>query len=66
MVLTRVQLGGKIKSVETLLCNNIDDVKKCHENFVKDGYEGTILRNASGMYISKRSHDLLKYKDNKI
>lgn len=54
----------KIKIVKTLQCDNEEDIKKYHNEFVKDGYEGSMIRNAKGMYKCKyRSYDLLKYKD---
>ena len=45
--------------------NNEADIKNKHELFVnEDSYEGTMIRNAKGMYKEKfRSYDLLKFKD---
>ena len=39
------------------------DVYDFHDKFVKDGYEGVIVRNKKGQYLcEKRSSDLQKYK----
>jgi ATP-dependent DNA ligase len=39
------------------------EMKKLHDKFVNEGYEGLILRNPKGVYgINKRSNDLIKYK----
>ena len=54
----------KIKLVETSLVNDQKEIDEYHRNFIKSGFEGSILRNKSGFYKCKsRSMDLLKYKD---
>jgi ATP-dependent DNA ligase len=54
----------KIKLVETKEIQNETDLKYTHDMFVKDNYEGSIIRNTNGKYKCKaRSSDLLKYKD---
>lgn len=41
-----------------------DDVKKYHDQFVKEGYEGIMIRNKDGEYgINKRSKHLQKFKE---
>lgn len=52
-----------IKLVDTFICHNENEIKQYHESFVKMKYEGSMLRNKDGLYTSKRSFDLLKYKD---
>jgi len=53
-----------IKLVETSEVNSEEKIKECHSNFIKNNYEGSILRNKLGIYKCKiRSTDLLKYKD---
>ena len=54
-----------IKSVKTFEVKNEEDIQRYHEQFVNsEGYEGTMIRNYSGMYKEKyRSFDLLKFKD---
>lgn len=54
---------SKIKVVETYECNSIDEINNYHTIFVNDNYEGSIIRNAHSLYESKRSFNLLKYKD---
>jgi len=55
---------NKIKVVQTFECKNVQDIEKYHEIFIKDGYEGSIIRNKNGMYKQKyRSYDLQKYKN---
>lgn len=49
---------------QTLIAHNLTDIQTLHETFVKNGYEGTIIRNFDGKYeASFRSADLIKYKD---
>jgi DNA ligase-1 len=66
-ILTKLINSGnftKIKLVKTVEVNNEESMKEYHCNFVKDNYEGSILRNKHGLYKCKiRSTDLLKYKD---
>jgi len=53
-----------IKLTENVLIKNEDDIKKYHDFFVSEGYEGLILRNMDGVYsVNKRSKDLQKYKN---
>lgn len=53
-----------IKLVETSEINSEDIIKEYHSNFIKNNYEGSILRNKFGFYKCKiRSMNLLKYKD---
>ena len=53
-----------ISLVKNTTCNKKDDIKKLHDNFKEDGYEGIMLRNINGEYLIKnRSHDLQKYKE---
>jgi len=60
----KLQNSVKIKIVPTFVCNNTSDIQTFHQQFVGQGYEGSILRNAGGMYKCKyRSYDLLKNKD---
>lgn len=52
-----------IEFVSTLLINNTNELDQLHKQHLDDNYEGTMIRNKSGMYISYRSVDLLKYKN---
>ena len=54
---------SKIKIVETYECNGLEEIDNYHKTFVNDNYEGSIIRNGGSLYESKRSFNLLKYKD---
>lgn len=55
---------NKILKVETFICYNKDNIESSHISNINNGYEGSILRNANGIYKPKfRSYDLLKYKN---
>ncbi len=48
----------------TAIANCEEDVYKLHDEYVKEGYEGAIIRNKDGKYLmEKRSSDLQKYKE---
>ncbi len=52
-----------IFDIEIALVHNTDDIERSHEYYTNRGYEGTILRNAKGLYIyNQRSSDVFKYK----
>jgi len=49
--------------VENFTIKNESEIKKLHDQFVQEGFEGIILRNKTGKYaLNKRSNDLQKYK----
>ena len=49
---------------ENFEINDKTDVKKYHDQFVKEGYEGIMIRNKDGEYgINKRSKHLQKFKE---
>lgn len=53
-----------ITLVENFEINSEEDIKPLHDQFVKEGYEGLILRGKTGAYkLNKRSNDLQKYKE---
>jgi DNA ligase-1 len=49
--------------VKTEEAIKIDDFKTKFAEYVQEGYEGIMLRNKKGPYVSNRSHDLQKYKE---
>jgi ATP-dependent DNA ligase len=52
------------KNVDTILVEKLEDIKNYHDNFVKDGYEGIMIRDMNGIYeINKRSKYLQKFKE---
>lgn len=52
-----------IKLVKTLRVKSPEDIKKQHEIWLSEGYEGTIVRVDNCKYENKRSKSLLKFKD---
>lgn len=62
----RFEKGGfpeSFKLVPTYHVKNQEDIEKYHEQFLSEGYEGSILRLDLGNYENKRSKQLLKKKD---
>ena len=59
----RLNNNSKIKVVPTYAVYSQEDIDKYHEQFIEEGYEGTIVRLDLGEYENKRSKQLLKYKD---
>jgi ATP-dependent DNA ligase len=53
-----------IKLVKTEVAAAKEDIKRLHAAYVAEGYEGIMLRNATGLYkVGNRSADLQKYKE---
>lgn len=52
-----------LKFVYYELAYNKEDIKKLHDNYVNNGYEGAIIRLLDGVYEFNRSNNLLKYKE---
>lgn len=62
-IFNMVMLKPLIK-VETFTILNEEDLKNYHQQFVSEGYEGSMVRfGDSGYKINGRSENLLKYKD---
>ena len=60
-----LNLVGKNKSiafVEYVIGNNHNDIEKFHNQFVKEGFEGIMIRVIGSPYENKRSINLLKFK----
>lgn len=53
---------GRIVLVPTFKVSSHKEVKAYHKKFMKDGFEGSIVR-LDGPYETKRSKNLLKFKD---
>jgi ATP-dependent DNA ligase len=64
-VLQSLPLPAGVSIAPTEEAWNIDDVKAFQTRSVAEGYEGTMLRSKTGVYLPGgfRSDDLLKYKD---
>lgn len=55
---------ANIKFVNTIMAEDESQVVNLHNLFVKDGFEGTMVRDPAALYeIGKRSYSLLKLKD---
>jgi len=52
-----------IHIVETIIVNDEDELMDAFDSFIKQGYEGCMVRNMDGMYKYKRSYDLQKIKE---
>jgi len=53
---------AQIKHVPTRLVDTYSYARQLHEEFLEDGYEGSIIR-LDGLYKHGRSYDLMKFKD---
>ena len=53
---------AQIKYVPTKLVDTYSYARTLHEEFLEDGYEGSIIR-LNGLYKHGRSYDLMKFKD---
>ena len=61
-IVQNVPHNHTIKHVETLKVHDDEDAKYIHKQYLKQGYEGSILR-ANDMYKCGRSWSLRKFKD---
>ena len=52
-----------LKLVETFIVDNEEQVTDFYTKFKAEGKEGAMLRNAKGLYVNKRSSDLIKVKE---
>lgn len=52
-----------IRIVETRMASDEDELIAMFNQFLEQGYEGAMARNANGHYLNKRSYDLLKIKE---
>jgi ATP-dependent DNA ligase len=53
----------QVKYVPAKLVDSYNYARKLHAEFLDQGYEGSIIRNGSGVYKHGRSYDLMKFKD---
>jgi DNA ligase-1 len=60
-----IKIIGKNKSlkfIDNIKINSHNEIQKYHDEFVKQGFEGLMLRIPNSIYENKRSSNLLKYK----
>lgn len=57
-----MKLGQPLVTVKTVQASDEDGLMLAFEDFLAQGYEGAIARNANGLYVNKRSYDLQKIK----
>ena len=59
-----VTASSLIKPVQTFIADELKDVKTYHDDFVKNGFEGAMIRAMDGPYeVNKRSKYLQKFKE---
>lgn len=58
-----VEDNSGFKLVSTYEVKSLEEIEKYHEQFLEEGYEGSIIRLDLGPYENKRSKQLLKKKD---
>lgn len=59
-----LEFDSPLEEVKTYVIKNETELKKYHQEFLADGYEGSIIRHGDDEYkINGRSSNLLKYKD---
>jgi DNA ligase 1 len=62
--LLKMMKSFNFSQVAAFEANSHDEIHSFHKQFVEAGYEGTIIRNATGLYeYNTRSYDVLKLKD---
>lgn len=54
-----------VKMVRGLEAETLDDIMLYYDLFIKEGFEGFVIRNPSGIYVRKRTTNLMKFKPKK-
>lgn len=52
----------KVKLVETKMVLSVEEIQEHYVKFVREGYEGFILRNPNALYQTKKTTDIMKCK----
>lgn len=55
----------RIRIVPCHLCNDLNDIFRAYDDYLDQGYEGIIIRRFEGLYVRKRSTDIMKFKPKK-
>ena len=58
-------LSPWIKVAPFWVCDTLDEVTNAYDSIIKEGYEGIIVRNCEGLYETKRSTWVMKFKPKK-
>ena len=58
-------LSPLIKVAPFWVCDTLDEVTNAYDAIIKEGYEGIIVRNCEGLYETKRSTWVMKFKPKK-
>jgi len=56
---------GPVKIVPQILANSLEEVLDAYNGFLKDGYEGIVVRHPGAIYVRRRSPYLMKFKPKK-
>lgn len=51
-----------IAKAETLVVDNIEEINEFTQNVIKEGGEGSVVKNLHGVWVNKRSYDSIKFK----
>jgi len=62
-VIDSLNLKTPLIPVQTYQVDSEEDLIEAFEIFLRQGYEGSMVRNVDGMYVNKRSLDLQKIKE---
>ena len=54
-----------LRTVTVDVADSLDDIMRCYEQFLNEGYEGIIVRHIEAPYVRKRSTMLMKFKPKK-
>ena len=64
-LLRTVAISGPLKIVPQVLANTFDEVIDAYNGFLKDGYEGMVVRHSGANYVRRRSPYIMKFKPKK-
>lgn len=54
-----------VRFVPYYIANNLEDVMRCYDHIIEEGYEGIIVREFNSPYIRRRSPMIMKFKPKK-
>lgn len=54
-----------LKRVETYQAMNLSEIMELNDSFIKNGYEGIVVRKFNNSYVRKRSTEMMKFKPTK-